>query len=186
MKSLLDHFDKKDICLISQDNYYLPRDQQPLDENGVKNFDTPQSIDVEAFAADVRKIKVGQGFSKLEYTFKKTDAIPQVLEFEPAPVVVIEGLFVMYFPQIKDLLDLKLFISAKDHIKLKRRIVRDRIERGYDLEDILYRFEKHVMPAYERYLEPVKDEADLIIPNNKGFDQALEVLCGYLTTKLNK
>lgn len=186
LKSLLNHFDPQDICLISQDNYYLPLDQQILDENGIKNFDTPQSIDAHAFAEDVKKIKAGKGFSRLEYTFENTEMVPQMLYFEPAPIVVIEGLFVMHFPEISDLLDLKLFISAKNHIKLKRRIVRDQIERGYDLEDTLYRFEKHVMPTYERYLEPLKDEADMVIPNNRSFHTALEVLCGFLKSKINK
>lgn len=186
LNSLLREFDKKDICLISQDNYYLPRDKQPLDENGVKNFDTPQSIDAHAFAADIRKIKAGEGFSRLEYTFNNPNVVAQMLEFDAAPIVVIEGLFVMHFKEINDLLDLRLFISAKDHVKLKRRIVRDKVERGYDLDDVLYRFEKHVMPTYERYLEPLKDEADLIIPNNKSFDSALAVLSGFLKLRLNK
>ncbi|GAA0891466.1 uridine kinase [Fulvivirga kasyanovii] len=186
LNSLLREFDKKDVCLISQDNYYLPRDQQPLDENGVKNFDTPQSIDDKAFAADIRKIKAGEGFSRLEYTFNNPNVVAQMLQFDAAPIVVIEGLFVMHFKEINDLLDLRLFISAKDHVKLKRRIVRDKVERGYDLDDVLYRFEKHVMPTYERYLEPLKDEADLIIPNNKSFDSALKVLSGFLKSRLNK
>ncbi|UII33399.1 uridine kinase [Fulvivirga ulvae] len=186
LNSLLREFDKKDVCLISQDNYYLPRDQQPLDENGVKNFDTPQSIDDKAFAADIRKIKAGEGFSRLEYTFNNPNVVAQMLKFDAAPIVVIEGLFVMHFKEINELLDLRLFISAKDHVKLKRRIVRDKVERGYDLDDVLYRFEKHVMPTYERYLEPLKEEADLIIPNNKSFDSALKVLSGFLRSRLNK
>ncbi|MBL6446843.1 uridine kinase [Fulvivirga sp. 29W222] len=185
LNSLLREFEKKDVCLISQDNYYLPRDQQPLDENGVKNFDTPQSIDAKAFAADIRKIKAGEGFSRLEYTFNNPNVVAQMLHFDAAPIVVIEGLFVMHFQEINDLLDLRLFISAKDHVKLKRRIVRDKVERGYDLDDVLYRFEKHVMPTYERYLEPLKDEADLIIPNNKSFDSALNVLSGFFRSRLN-
>lgn len=186
LNSLLRQFDQKDICFISQDNYYLPREQQPLDENGVRNFDTPQSIDALAFAADIRKIKAGEGFSRLEYTFNNPKIAAQMLRFEAAPVVIIEGLFVMYFKEIMDLLDLKLFISAKAHVKLKRRISRDKIERGYDLDDVLYRFEKHVMPTYEQYLEPLKDEADLIIPNNRNFDHALDVVTGFLHFKLNK
>ena len=185
LNSLLHEFDKKDICLISQDNYYLPREQQPLDENGVKNFDTPQSIDAKAFAADIRKIKGGEGFSRLEYTFNNPNVVAKMLHFDAAPIVVIEGLFVMHFKEINDLLDLRLFISAKDHVKLKRRIVRDKVERGYDLDDVLYRFEKHVMPTYERYLEPLKDEADIIIPNNKSFERGLKVLTGFLHSRLN-
>ena len=186
LNSLLHRFSSQDICLISQDNYYLPRDQQPLDENGVKNFDTPQSIDYKAFASDLRKIKAGEGFERLEYTFNNPNVAPKVLNFEPAPVVVVEGLFVMYFSEVSSLLDIKVFIDAKAHVKLKRRIVRDKVERGYDLDDVLYRFEKHVMPNYDKYLKPLKEEADIIIPNNDNFDNALEVLAGFLETRLRK
>ena len=186
LNSLLHRFDQDDICLISQDNYYLPRDQQPLDENGVKNFDTPQSIDHKAFASDLRKIKAGEPFERLEYTFNNPGIAPKMLKFNPAPIVVVEGLFVMHFPEVNSLLDIKIFIDAKAHVKLKRRIVRDKVERGYDLDDVLYRFEHHVMPNYDKYLKPVKEEADIIIPNNHNFDKALDVLAGFLKSTLQK
>ncbi|MEM6522537.1 MAG: uridine-cytidine kinase [Bacteroidota bacterium] len=186
LNSLLHRFNKEDISIISQDNYYLPRDQQPLDENGVKNFDTPQSIDHKAFASDLRKIKSGESFHREEYTFNNPTVVPKLLEFEAAPIVVVEGLFVMYFQEVSSLLDIKIFIDAKAHVKLKRRIVRDKVERGYDLDDVLYRFEKHVMPNYDRYLKPLKEEADIIIPNNHNFDKALEVLIGFLKATLRK
>ena len=100
-----------------------------------------------------------------------------------APVVVVEGIFVLYYPELTDLLDLKIFLDAKDHIKLKRRIIRDKVERGYDLDDVLYRYEMHVMPTYEKYIEPFKNEADLIIPNNHNFDRALDVIRTYLRSR---
>jgi uridine kinase len=81
------------------------------------------------------------------------------------------------------LLDLKVFIDAAEHIKLKRRIVRDKDERGYDLEDVLYRYEKHVVPTYEKYIAPFKSDADVIIPNNLHFEKALEMLIVFLKSK---
>ena len=162
----------------------MPREQQPLDEIGVKNFDTPQSIDHKAFASDLRKIKAGEAFERQEYTFNNPNVAPKILEFKPAPIVVVEGLFVIYFQEVSTLLDIKIFIDAKAHVKLKRRIVRDRVERGYDLDDVLYRFERHVMPNYDKYLKPLKDEADIIIPNNHNFDKALDVLSGFLRSTL--
>ncbi|TRX61261.1 uridine kinase [Fulvivirga sp. M361] len=186
LNSLLHLFDSRDICLISQDNYYFPRDQQPVDENGVKNFDTPQSIDSAAFSSDIRKIKAGEGFQRQEYTFNNPKVVPKLLKFSPAPLVIVEGLFVMHFPELNELMDLRLFIDAKAHVKLKRRIIRDKVERGYDLDDVLYRFEKHVMPTYDKYLAPMKEQADIIIPNNKSFDRALEVLAGFIDSKLRK
>jgi len=185
LNSLLHKFKADEICLLSQDNYYLARDEQPLDENGVKNFDTPESINAEELAADVAQLKAGNEVERIEYTFNNPDVKPKMLKFNPAPIVVIEGLFVMHYPEVNKLLDLRLFVDAKDHIKLKRRIIRDKVERGYDLDDVLYRFEKHVMPSYDKYLEPLRHRSDLIIPNNDHLDNALEVLVGFLKSKLN-
>lgn len=177
-------FKSQDICLISQDNYYKPRDQQPIDENGVKNFDLPVSIDREAFLADLIKLKAGQNVVKKEYTFNNPQAEPKLLEFKTAPIIVVEGLFVQYFEEISGELDLKIFIEAKDHVKLGRRIKRDQVERGYDLDDVLYRYQFHVMPVYERLIEPLKHHSDIVIPNNSHFERALEVLTGFLKAKL--
>jgi len=184
LQGLSAHFKSTEICLISQDNYYKPRDQQPIDENGVKNFDLPGSIDRENFLQDLLKLKAGQDVIKREYTFNNPAADPKHLEFKTAPILVVEGLFVQYFEEIAKELDLKIFIEAKDHVKLGRRIKRDQVERGYDIDDVLYRYQYHVMPIYESLIEPLKHYADLVVPNNSNFDRALDVLKGYLETRL--
>lgn len=180
LKSLLDHFPEDEICLVSQDNYYKDRHLQPRDENGVENFDTPQSIEFDDYARDIRKLKEGKTVSRREYTFNNPDVVPKMLEFKPSKIIVVEGLFVFYFPELIKLLDLKVFIDAKDYVKLKRRIMRDNSERGYDLDDVLYRYEKHVAPTYEKYIDPFKYDADIIVPNNNKFDKGLEVLVSFL------
>ncbi len=177
-------FKPEEICLISQDNYYKPREQQPIDENGVKNFDLPISIDHEEFLNDLLKLKSGQNVIKKEYTFNNPSAEPHMLEFKTAPILIVEGLFVQYFDEIAKEIDLKIFIEAKDHVKLGRRIKRDQVERGYDLDDVLYRYQYHVMPIFENQIEPLKHSADLIIPNNKHFKKALDLLSTYLKTKI--
>lgn len=181
---LVKNLDEKQVCLLSQDNYYRNRDQQPVDENGVQNFDLPQSIDEDAYAHDILALKNGQKVVRKEYTFNNPNVEPKMLEFNPAPIIVVEGIFVSYYPEIAKLLDLKIFIDTKDHLKLKRRIIRDNEERGYDLEDVLYRYEKHVHPTYEQYIEPFKGAADLIIPNNSHFDNALDVVSTHLQAKI--
>lgn len=183
LERLLSSFDPGEVCLISQDNYYKPRHQQPVDAQGIHNFDTPFSIDFEQYATDIRKIQEGETVYREEYTFNNASKKPKLLTFSPAPVVVVEGIFVLYYPELADLLDLKIFIDAKDHIKLKRRIIRDKVERGYDLDDVLYRYEMHVMPTYEKYIEPFKSESDLIVTNNQSFDRALDVIRTYLRAK---
>jgi uridine kinase len=184
LRSLLSAFSPNEISLVSQDNYYKPRHEQPVDENGIYNFDTPQSIDFELYAQHIKDLRSGKQVVKQEYTFNNPKAIPEMLTFQPAPVIVVEGIFVFYFPEIAHLLDLKVFIDAAEHIKLKRRIVRDKDERGYDLEDVLYRYEKHVMPTYEKYIAPFKSDADVIVPNNLHFEKALDMLVTYLKNKI--
>jgi len=184
LRRLLAAFPERDICLISQDNYYHPREQQLLDAQGIENFDLPGSIDSAAYATDVRQLRNGQEVRRKEYTFNNANVVPQELVFRPAPIVVVEGIFVFYFEEIAKLLDLKVYIDAQEHVKLHRRIVRDRDERGYGLDDVLYRYTHHVAPTYEKYIQPFKDDADIIIPNNRHFENGLAVLTGFLKNKV--
>jgi len=180
LKNLMEQFEPEHLCLISQDNYYRALHEQPKDHNGVENFDTPDSLDRQRFHRDLVALINGESISKLEYTFNNPDAKPKEIILKPAPIIIVEGIFVFYYPEIAELIDLKLFIDAKEAIKLKRRIIRDQVERGYDIEDVLYRYEHHVSPTYERYIEPLRHEADLVVPNNNGFDRAMNVIALYL------
>jgi len=183
LKRLMEAFAPHDLCLISQDHYYHPREQQPVDKQGVKNFDTPMSINIDQFVTEIKTVKSGNLVQRQEYTFNNPSASPTMLEFKPAPVIIVEGIFILYYPEVAELLDLKIFIEAKEHIKLTRRISRDQQERGYDVADVLYRYEQHIAPTYEKYIEPFKDDADLIVLNNQHFDRALAVFIAFLKTK---
>ncbi|MDZ7604841.1 MAG: uridine kinase [Cyclobacteriaceae bacterium] len=184
LKELLKRFSENEICLVSQDNYYRDRDQQPVDDKGVKNFDLPQSIDELQMIRDIEDLKSGKEVHISEYTFNNPAAKSRNLVFKPAPVIIVEGLMVFYWQQIRSLMDLRVFIEAEDLIKVKRRIIRDARERGYDLEDVLYRYQYHVDPFYKMNVEPLKKEMDLIIPNNIGFEGGLNVLEGYIRNLL--
>lgn len=177
------------LCMVSQDNYYKNRTTNNAEENKIKNFDDPSAIEVDQFAHDLQQLKKGLKISRQEYTFNNPVKSPKLLEFMPAPIIIVEGIFVFHLTEISDLLDLKIFIDAKEHLKFHRRIARDQLERGYPLEDILYKYTNHVAPAYEKYIEPYRHEADLIIPNNKIYQQgeiptAVEVIIAYLKSKL--
>ncbi|MFD1469997.1 uridine kinase [Hymenobacter caeli] len=184
LKRLLAAFPAHEICLISQDNYYQPYHLQVADEQGVINFDLPGSIDGAAYATDVQHLREGREVRRPEYTFNNPGAMARDLVLRPAPIVVVEGIFVFYFEDVARLLDLKVYIDAQEHVKLHRRIVRDQIERGLTLDTILYQYSNHVSPTYEKYIKPFKGEADLIIPNNRHFDRGLEVLVGFLKGKV--
>lgn len=184
LKGIADQFNRAQVCIISQDNYYKSREEQPRDENGIQNFDLPTAIDRVQFHKDIMCLKSGKNVTKQEYTFNNPALKPQILEFKAAPILIVEGLFVQYFEEIEKELDLSIFIEAKDHLKLGRRIRRDQIERGYDLDDVLYRYEHHVMPVYETLIQPLKHHADIVIPNNSHFKRAVALLVGYLKAHL--
>jgi len=184
MKCLIDSFRPEDVCRISQDNYYRPIHEIPRDENGVENFDLPETIDHHLFAEHIAVLRAGREVQQKEYTFNNPLIKPEILIFEPRPIIIVEGIFVLYFPDIARLIDLKIFVDAKEHVKIKRRIIRDNNERGYDLDDVLYRWEHHVAPTYDKYILPLRSEADMIINNNTRFDTGLDVLVGFLKKKL--
>lgn len=185
IKALSSHFNADQVCLISQDHYYKPRDTQKIDAQGVRNFDLPESIDRAQLHIDIQKLKRGEPVTKEEYVFNTPGITPGIIKLNPAPILIVEGLFVQYFSEVEQELDLKIFIEAKDYLKLSRRITRDSEERGYDLNDVLYRYHHHVMPVYESMIEPLKHSADLIIPNNRNFEKALYLLARGLKAVLN-
>ena len=184
LKRLCAAFDAEDICVISQDNYYLPKEAQKADERGILNFDLPQSLDQTAFLQDLQALRQGKTIYRQEYTFNNPLRQAQTLSFEPRPIVLLEGLFVFYNPEVERLIDLKVFLHTKETTAFARRIKRDKIERNYPLEDVLYRYEHHVLPTYEKYIKPLSDKADLVINNNDNFERGLEVLTGFLKTRI--
>jgi uridine kinase len=187
LKSLMAAIDPSIVCLVSQDNYYRNLEFQPKDHQGIENFDLPSSIDHELYESDIRKIINGQEVEINEYNFNNDNQTPgKTIVYKPAPLVIIEGIFVFHFKQIDQLLNLRLFVDASEMVKIKRRIIRDNVERGYDLDDVLYRYEHHVTPSYRNYIEPYKESADLIIPNNHNFQKALTIIVDHLKSEAEK
>jgi uridine kinase len=155
LKCFLNHFKEQEICLLSQDDYYK-----------LYNFDQPSTIDNDQFLSDIKRLINGETVYQKEYTFNNPNAEPKILEIKPAPIVMVEGLFILHFKEIAEMLDLKIFIDTNEEIALQRRLKRDLIERGYPEDDVLYKWNNHVMPAFKDYLLPHKELCDKIITNN--------------------
>ena len=181
---LLEGFGPDEITCIAQDDYYRPREHQLVDKNGEYNFDRPESIDYEHFASDLTALSEGKTVETQEYTFNTPDVVPDILVRHSAPVILVEGIFIFHYEKIAKLLDLRVFVDAKDYIKLQRRLKRDREERGYDADDVLYKYENHIMPSYQKYIAPHKEESDLVVPNNTDFAGAVAVLKAFIQAKI--
>lgn len=184
LKGVINAFNDDQICLISQDNYYLSRDVIPVDDQGIHNFDLPETINHHLYAQHIGQLRSGEIVTQKEYTFNNPNIVPKLLTFHPAPIIIVEGIFVFHFRELADQMDLKIFIDAKNSIKLERRVKRDAEERGYDIDDVMYRWKYHVKPTYRQFIKPYRAEADIVIPNNNHYQKGLNVVIEFLKTKV--
>jgi uridine kinase len=183
LKCFLEHFSANEVCLVSQDDYYFPvAHNMTKEENRNYNFDLPSTIDHDHFEVDIERLMNGKAIQKKEYTFNNQDAVPKILEIKPAPILIVEGLFILHFKKISEMLDLKIFIEADDDIALQRRLKRDLVERGYSNDDAMYKWINHVLPAYNEFSLPYKYECDKIIVNNSN--KAEDIIC--VTEEISK
>ncbi len=180
LNALKNHYSNGELCIISMDDYYKPIQYQKKDDKGIYNFDLPESLDDKALKKDLETLALGRSFDRLEYTFNHPEKIPALKHFEPAPVVVVEGLFTFWFSWLRKLSDYKVFIETDTQICYQRRKDRDLKERGIPIDIFEHQWNHHVLPAYKKYLEPFKKEASLIIYNNENFDRGLRELISHI------
>lgn len=185
LKCFLNHFKESEVCLVSQDDYYFRvAHKMTAEENKLYNFDEPSTIDNDHFMSDISKLINGETVLQKEYTFNNPSAEPRLLEIKPAPIVIVEGLFILHFEDIAQLLDLKIFIDTDEDIALQRRLRRDLLERGYPEDAVLYKWNNHVVPAYKTYLLPYREECDEVITNNTHVAEDIIMITDEISERL--
>lgn len=186
LRQLKEQLPEGSVAIVSQDNYYKPKIEQEKDENGEVNFDLPTSIDKDAFEADLIKLIAGEAIEQTEYTFNDNRKEPKIVRVKSAPIIVVEGLFVFHYPEIRKLLDLRVYLDVREEIKLLRRIKRDAEERGYPEKTVRYQWDNHVTPSFKKFLKPYRDDSNIIITNNINYGKGLLVLKEHLLYRLEK
>ena len=184
LDQISDRLSSDTITFIAMDNYYVPMAELPLEEEDLVNFDHPDAFQWGELLKDMKTLMRGDAIQLKEYTFNNPKAKPKTIEYHPNPIVIIEGIHVFYHQDLRSLMDLKIFIDAEEHLKLSRRLIRDDAERGYSQKEVLRDYERFVMPMYKQYVEPLKSQCDLIIPNNQTVEIAVDVLKNHLQTIL--
>jgi len=179
-------FSEGDLCVVAMDNYYRPRNEQPLDDSGTINFDTLEALDYGKLVRDLKDLLAGKTLRQEIYTFNNPGNKKLWLELKPAKIILIEGLYALCHSELREMTELIVFVEARKDQMLRRRIRRDNLERGYDLEDVVYRFERHVMPAYYQYVLPLREQAHLIIDNSKGPLDQVDRLYHWIRQKLEQ
>ena len=183
INKLYKEFDGK-ITTLSLDNYYKPKSEQVVDENGVTNFDLPTALDTDRLEYDLNLLLNNNIIKQKVYTFNNPDKNDDYLVIEPNEILIVEGLFVMHYSFLKSKLDYSVYLSVDRDKQLERRLKRDLNERNYTKESILYQWENHVIPSYDNYVSPYKKESDLIITNNTDFDDNINVLTKVIHQKI--
>lgn len=173
------------ISVLSFDNYYKPITFQQKDENGFENFDLPGGVDADRLVNDLATLKSGRSIQLKAYHFNTPGAPDVYIQVDPAPLMIIEGIFVFYFKAIYEQIDYRIFLEVPDDITLNRRLKRDKEERGLDENMILYQWHAHALPGFREFVLPFKPSADLLLNNAQHGDAAAQQLNTALKTLLN-
>lgn len=188
LKSFLDQFKNDEVTLISQDDYYIPANTKTQEENKLYNFDVPTAINRDLFYSHINDLLHGKVISKEEYTFNNPSIKPKTLIIKPAPIIIVEGLFIFHYTEIDKILDYRIFLDAEESVALNRRLKRDLLERGYGKDDVMYKWVNHVVPSYKQYLLPYRNKVDKILINNTDdpnvIDNATQQLYKMLSSKI--
>lgn len=172
--------------VFSMDNYYLPIEQQQRDENGEVNFDLPTALDRPKLFQDLQQLVNGSSIEVREYHFNAPPDRMTLLTIEPSEIIIVEGLFLFHYEEIREMLDFSIFMEVDPDIQLDRRLYRDQDTRGYSREAILYQWKNHVLPCYKQFLQPYEHEADFRFHNDTRADEEFERLMYDLNMRIAK
>ncbi|WP_311376601.1 uridine kinase [Anaerococcus lactolyticus] len=171
---------KDDLVVVGHDNYYRAHDDIDFEERKLLNYDHPQAFDTELFCEDLKKLLAGLEIDMPLYDYKIHTRSKDTVKVRAKKIILIEGILVLYDKKIRELTDTKVFVDADSDIRLKRRILRDTVERGRSLESCLTQYIEQVKPMHEKYVEPSKKYADIIIPRGAKNIKGIEILSKHI------
>lgn len=183
MKRLLERFGN-DVTVLSHDNYYYRRDDMPFEERCKVNYDEPAALETDLMTQHLDALRHGQAIDCPVYDFAQHNRSDKTTRIEPKPVIIVEGILIFENKPLRDLMDIKIFVDTDADIRLCRRIRRDVRERGRTLESVIEQYQTTVKPMHEKYVEPSKRYAHLVVPEGGKNAVALEMIEGRIQRHL--
>lgn len=185
VKALMDQL-KERVVVIPQDSYYKDSSHLPMEERQKVNFDHPDSIDFDLLVRHLKELKAGRSIEQPVYSYitcsrSKTETIT----VNPAEVIIVEGILIFCCAELRDQMDIKIFVDADDDDRLMRVMARDIIERGKTVETVIQRYSRTVKPMFLQFIEPSKRYADVIIPQGGHNKVAIDVIAATIEKSLN-
>ncbi len=178
---------KEKVVIIPQDSYYKDSSHLPLQERQKVNFDHPDSIDFRLLNEQLKMLKDGQPIEQPVYSYLTCSrSRTETVTVRPAEVIIIEGILIFTCPELRDQMDIKIFVDADDDDRLMRVMARDILERGKTVETVIERYTKTVKPMYLQFIEPSKRYADIIIPQGGHNKVAIDIISATIEKALHK
>ncbi len=173
--------DVTSVLIIRQDDYYKDQSDKPMEERVKTNYDHPNAFDNDLLLSQIHDLVNGKAIEKPTYDFVHHTRSEITETCYPCDVLILEGLFVLEDPRIRDILDIKVFVDTAADIRFIRRLLRDVQERGRTMESVISQYTNTVRPMHESFIEPSKRYADIIIPEGGENKVAIDLL----TTKIS-
>lgn len=168
------------VTVLPLDAYYRAQPELDFGARAATNYDEPAAFDTPLLVAHLDTLRAGGTVARPIYDFEAFDRSTQVVHVGPAPVLVVEGILVLADRELRRRLDLKVFVDAPPDERFIRRLERDVRERGRSADSVIEQYRRTVKPMHDRYCEPSKRHADLIVPEGGANLAALDVLCGFV------
>lgn len=172
------------VELLCHDCYYKAHDDMPYEERCKLNYDHPNSFDTERFIADIKTLKSGHSIERPIYDYTIHNRAKETVTVSPAKVIIAEGIMIFENKNLRDLMDIKIFVDTDADERILRRILRDVKERGRSLDSVIQQYISTVKPMHEQFIEPSKKYADIIIPKGGENIIAIEMLMERIKTFL--
>lgn len=170
----------KSLIVIEQDNYYKANAHLSFEERQRINYDHPSSLDNDLLIEHLKMLRAGQPIEKPQYDFTTHTRRPETVRVEPADVIIVEGILVLENPQLREMMDLKLFVDTDPDVRFIRRLERDIRDRGRTMESVISQYLATVRPMHLQFVEPSKRYADVIIPEGGLNEQATQMIAARL------
>lgn len=184
VNQIVNELPENEVGVISQDSYYKDTSHLSYEERTKINFDHPRTIDFDLLYEHLLKLKDNQIIEQPVYSFVKHNRTKDTILTHPRKVMIIEGILILTHPKLRELFDIKIFVHADSDERLVRRIKRDITERGRDISEVLTRYQTTLKPMHQQFIEPTKEFADIIIPNNRYNTVAVDIVRTIINERL--
>ncbi|WP_431122176.1 uridine kinase [Flagellimonas flava] len=184
VNQIVEELPDNEVGVISQDSYYNDLSHLTKKERGQINFDHPNSIDFELLISHLQQLREGKSIRKPIYSFVEETRLEDTILTHPRKVMIVEGILVLSNPLLREMFDIKIYVHADSDERLIRRLQRDIRERGHDLDKVLTRYQTAVKPMHQQFIEPSKEFADIIIPNNHYNTVAVDMVRTIINERL--